>query len=712
MAAMITSCPLLRLFLSGCLLAPTFAVAPALACNTCGCRTDGGICEPSEPHATQPTILNMSSYKTASRREAESGPLSVDPPPQNAGSAFKFAVVGDTQGLQFLQKLTTDMNAHNPALVVYPGDLVDTGSVPAWNQWKSLSSHFVGGPNMRLPVPGNHDLPVGGDLQWQQTFNWLPNSPIIGGAKGIDKMDYFVDYQNTRFISVTTDSQVQGNGGPPAAQQWLTNLLNDPSTQSKDHVFVYSHHPITFNNYDGTGGTAGPWWQSMAQSGVVDSVFVGHWHQYQPSQPDPYHDMWETIAGTGNTGFSGHAWQNKIGFTLVEVADERVVSRFYGDADNDGNYDDVLDEFVMSDPAPQPRGVVGYYGFHDATRNVDAAPAPLGKANTGAYVGNAKTVAGSVRGPALSLDGNGDYAYGAGIGDYNLSVLRDLTISIHANYDTLSATADGNTLVSHTADVAGYTDREEAVNQPYNLRIRADRRLQFFWERNNNVKEIFTSTLAADIDPGEWHEYRVTRDATLGEVTFYLDGMQLGGKLSFDPLTELPTGGAQGTLHIGINYNRDAPAKYVGAFDGLLDELVIWNEVTLDAFTPPNLPCDLFADLNADCALNAADWTLLRTWQHTSLAGLTLAEARGRGDLNGDFRNDHQDFALFKSAFDATHGPGSFAAMLTVPEPASLMTGALALIALLPWRQSRDVNQQWCPVASIGADCGPLSRPR
>ena len=67
-------------------------------------------------------------------------------------------------------------------------------------------------------------------------------------------------------------------------------------------------------------------------------------------------------------------------------------------------------------------------------------------------------------------------------------MLRDLTISVRANFDTLVAGVDGNTLVSHTANVAGYTDREEAVNQPYNLRIRSDKRLQFFWEHDNNVK--------------------------------------------------------------------------------------------------------------------------------------------------------------------------------------------------------------------------------
>jgi hypothetical protein len=695
-----------------------FAVAasvcdPAHACDTCGCCRISADAE-SILEMSQPTILNLSWAKSAAPSTSTSASSALEGGTGSTSSSFKFAVVGDTQGLQFLQKLTTDMNVHNPALVVYPGDLVNTGSVAAWNQWKSLSQHFVGGPNMRLVVPGNHDLPVGGDLQWQQTFDWLPDSQAIGGVKGIDKMDYYFDYQNTRFISITTDSQAHGAGGPPAAQQWLENLLADPSTQSKDHVFVYSHHPITFNNYDRTGGTFGPWWQAMAQSGVVDAVFVGHWHQYQPSQPDPYSEIWETIAGTGNAGFSGHPWQNKIGYTLVEVDGPRVTARFYGDGDGDGNYDNVLDEFVISDTATRPRGVIAYYGFHDGSKNVDAAPPPLGKGNTGQYVGNAFTVPGPIHGPALRLDGSGAHAYGSGIGDYNLAVLRDLTISIHANFNSLSAGNDGNTLVSHTADVAGHTDREEAVNQPYNLRIRDDKRLQFFWERNNNEKETFISTEPADVIAGEWHEYRVTRDAATGEVIFYIDGLQLGGTLTFNPFTHLPTGGAQGILRMGINYNRDNPAKLVGAFDGFLDELVIWNEVTTASFVPPSLPCGLLADLNGDCLLDHRDWQQFRSGQFVDMTGLTLAEAFALGDLNADFRNDHADFVLFKGAFEAANGTGSFAALLAqspaasprVPEPSAILlavVGSLTISGPLARRRRRNMSAIQTFIRGCGA---------
>jgi hypothetical protein len=197
--------------------------------------------------------------------------------------------------------------------------------------------------------------------------------------------------------------------------------------------------------------------------------------------------------------------------------------------------------------------------------------------------------------------------------------------------------------------------------------------------------------MPASIAAGEWHEYRVTRDATTGEVVFYVDGLPLGDALMFDPNTDLPTGGAQGTLHIGINYNRDNPAKFVGGFAGLLDELVIWNEVTTATFIPPDdLPCGLAGDLNGDCALDVADWMLLRNNQHSDMAGLTLAEAFARGDLNGDFLNNHADFVLFKTAFESTNGAGSFVAMLAVPEPAAIvfMLSSIACLALRrPFRQ-------------------------
>ena len=98
----------------------------------------------------------------------------------------------------------------------------------------------------------------------------------------------------------------------------------------------------------------------------------------------------------------------------------------------------------------------------------------------------------------------------------------------------------------------------------------------------------------------------------------------------------------------------------------------------------------LVGDLNFDGVLNSTDWVGVRNNQHANLTGLTALEARQRGDLNGDFRNDHTDFSMFKSLYEANHGTGSFAALQLVPEPAGAVLMALSGFAL-----SRKRKGQW-----------------
>jgi hypothetical protein len=87
-----------------------------------------------------------------------------------------------------------------------------------------------------------------------------------------------------------------------------------------------------------------------------------------------------------------------------------------------------------------------------------------------------------------------------------------------------------------------------------------------------------------------------------------------------------------------------------------------------------------YADLNEDGLANATDWQMYRAGFGANLTGLTVDEARRMGDVNGDFRNDESDFALFKLAYDEVNGAGAFSALqASVPEPATLtilFTGA------------------------------------
>ena len=94
-------------------------------------------------------------------------------------------------------------------------------------------------------------------------------------------------------------------------------------------------------------------------------------------------------------------------------------------------------------------------------------------------------------------------------------------------------------------------------------------------------------------------------------------------------------------------------------------------------------------DVNASGSITSADWVIVRTNQHTNLSSKSLAEAYRLGDLTGDHLNDFDDFAAFKTAYDAANGAGAFVAMVAaVPEPSStLLVLAAGTIVLPMWRR-------------------------
>ena len=90
------------------------------------------------------------------------------------------------------------------------------------------------------------------------------------------------------------------------------------------------------------------------------------------------------------------------------------------------------------------------------------------------------------------------------------------------------------------------------------------------------------------------------------------------------------------------------------------------------------------ADLSGNCSLGVEDWMQFRAGQQVSLTGLTPSQAHAMGDLNGDFRNDHADFVMFKTAYEAANGTGSFATMLTaVPEPSGSLLSVMSGVGLI-----------------------------
>jgi hypothetical protein len=91
---------------------------------------------------------------------------------------------------------------------------------------------------------------------------------------------------------------------------------------------------------------------------------------------------------------------------------------------------------------------------------------------------------------------------------------------------------------------------------------------------------------------------------------------------------------------------------------------------------------------NPGDGINPGDWMVVRTNQHTNLSGQSLAEAYRLGDFNGDHLNNHADFVIFKAAYDAANGAGSFVAMLaSIPEPATTVLVLTAGLLAIPARR-------------------------
>jgi hypothetical protein len=496
---------------------------------------------------------------------------------------FSFVVVGDTQddgttggGVndKLWPAMAYDMNALNPAFALFCGDLVSGSSsidttVAQWEDWKVATNPLNA---TRYMVPGNHDMYGGAQTykRWTQTFPWLPTGNSPAGEKG---MSYWFDVGSTRIISVTTDLH---NGGTAPDQKWLDNVL--ASAAGMDHVFVFSHRPIQFSSSEPTGGSGGAFWQSLLSHDVT-GYFSGHWHRYQPdrigggglaSSPGPY----EVLVGTGG-GWQGfepiRPYQQVPGFLLVEVDGPRATATFYGDADEDGQYDDVLDTLVLKDSVPEPTGLVAAYDFESGSVD-DVAPPPLGKGIDGAWRRQAQVVSGLSGLFGLELDGDTDHVEAGAIDDHVLSINGDLTLALFARYDSLDTGGWDNPFLCYAT--SDYYSEDEETNYSYWLSLRSDRYLQAYWEYGNGENVAVTSTQPAPVAKGESHHYALTRDATLGQVRFYVDGIQLGDSVFFN---QLPTGGGRGMLYLG----SDTP-EYHGSqaeFDGMLDDVRIYNRV-------------------------------------------------------------------------------------------------------------------------------------
>ena len=152
---------------------------------------------------------------------------------------------------------------------------------------------------------------------------------------------------------------------------------------------------------------------------------------------------------------------------------------------------------------------------------------------------------------------------------------------------------------------------------------------------------------------------------------------------------EEETTGDAGSLLVGVDVSLSAGGAWIPS---PTEDLVI--SITLDGnaiaqgevvFIGNGAAPFSRSDLNFDGTVGESDWPIFRDNNLTDLSGLSLAQAYGRGDLDGDGDNDFDDFLLFQLDFDAANGSGALQSLLRVPESSTaasfMICGAILLAA-------------------------------
>ena len=113
-----------------------------------------------------------------------------------------------------------------------------------------------------------------------------------------------------------------------------------------------------------------------------------------------------------------------------------------------------------------------------------------------------------------------------------------------------------------------------------------------------------------------------------------------------------------------------------------------------------------------DGIIDVTDWLDFRRNQNTDLAGLSIAQAYQRGDLDGDLDSDLSDFVAFETAYNVANGAGAFQDMIaSIPEPGSRMPSAFALAGTGALRRRR-CHRLRTTVIVLVAGCVLLSCPQ
>jgi hypothetical protein len=145
-----------------------------------------------------------------------------------------------------------------------------------------------------------------------------------------------------------------------------------------------------------------------------------------------------------------------------------------------------------------------------------------------------------------------------------LDITGDMTVEAWIKAESLTAAI--------TICSMDYPDEEEASNTLFNLVIDTAGKIRWLHEYSTGSNELQTS-VSAYITIGTWSYVAVSRNSSTKKLRIYINGAYKE-ELSY---TNNATGGSDADFKVGVSQ-----AFGTEAFDGLIDELRIWNDVRTD----------------------------------------------------------------------------------------------------------------------------------
>lgn len=194
---------------------------------------------------------------------------------------FSFLYFGDAQNdLKSLWSRVIRQGystAPNIDFMLHAGDLVNRSYRDSeWGEW-FYAGGWIFGMKPSIATPGNHEYYKVEEeyslaAHWRPTFAFPQNGP-----EGLEETVYYLDYQDTRFISLNTPAAKADDASLKTQKRWLEEVLQ---TNPGKWIIVTMHHPV----YSTAGTRDNPKiraaFQPLFEKYHVDLVLQGHDHTY------------------------------------------------------------------------------------------------------------------------------------------------------------------------------------------------------------------------------------------------------------------------------------------------------------------------------------------------------------------------------------------------------------------------------------------------